>query len=94
MPHRLPDRLDERLAEIDRLPLSFEGRLLARLAARINAREEVPAWVGSDECARIGEAVIAACHEARVPVSAVRRLVDPGAAAWERGAFGVMRPRD
>ena len=86
--------LDRRLAEIDRLPLSFEGRLLARLAARVNAADVLPWWMTEAECARLGDALVSACHAARVPVSRVRRLVDPEAEDFERRAIRVMRSRD
>lgn len=89
-----PTDLDRRLALIDRLPLSWEGRLLARLAARVNALDQLPPWLPPSECARLGEAVVSACHEARVPVSDVRELVDPGAGEWARSATQIMRPRD
>ena len=89
-----PSDLDRRLAMIDRLPLTWEGRLLARLAARLNALDELPAWLPHDECARLGEAVVSACHAAKVPVSEIRPLVDPGAAEWARAATQIMRPRD
>lgn len=94
-PPRTPDAdLARRLAEIDRLPLSFEGRALARLACRINALETLPPWLSAEECQRLGDAVVLACHGARVPVARLRRLVDPDAAAWEARVLGVMRPRD
>lgn len=90
--------LRARLAAIDRLPLSYEGRTLARLAAHVNEVVAIdgrlPVWLSQDECERIGEGIVSACHAARLPVGRVRRLVDPGAAAWERGATDVMRPRD
>jgi len=92
---RLPDDdLAARLAEIERLPLSFEGRVCARLAALINAADELPTWLTADMCEAISDAVVMACHHARVPVVRVRRLVDPDAAAHSTRAGRLMRPRD
>lgn len=85
--------LAERLAALDLLPITFEGRTLARLAAIVNALPAPPRWLPEAERARLGEAVVSACHAARVPAREVRALVDPAAEAWESAVVGAMRPR-
>lgn len=83
--------LPDRLREIDRLPLSAEGRALARLIALLN---EAGVALSADEAERVGTALTLACHEARVPTGRVRRLVDPEAAGFVTGVARFMRLRD
>lgn len=83
--------LGERLHEIDRLPLSPEGRALARLLCLLN---EAGVTADRAETERIGMALAVACHRARVPTVRVRRLIDPASASFARRAWEFMRPGD
>lgn len=86
--------LPERLSAIDKLPLSPEGRALARLVATVNTLDSLPWWLSSCEAHAMGEALLQACHSARVPRSTMQSLVDPGGFVWYERMAPFMRPGD